>query len=237
MKRDAAEPKGAQMPLQRPKSLTELVVEEVRRRIVAGELQLGEALSENVLAQSLGISKTPVREALLRLKLSGLVDIQPQRGTFVFQMDDAQVRDLSEYRAILETAAIVLAITRQPEQLVAAIAPIVRSMGEAAARRDRVGYRELDWSFHQTMFDHCGNENLRQAYAMIAFKVQALRNRLSTDDALNETSLQEHRDLLDRMRAKDAEGGRDLLRRHIEGTKDHYLAVLAGVREVIAHGR
>ncbi len=148
-------------PLQRPKSLTELVVEEIRRRIVAGEMQLGEALSENALAQSLGISKTPVREALLRLKLAGLVDIQPQRGTFVFQMTPEQVRDLSEYRAILETAAIALAITRQPQELTAAIAPIVERMGGAASGRDRVGYRELDWAFHQAVFDHCGNESLR----------------------------------------------------------------------------
>src|SRR3546814_10151521 len=65
-----------------------------------GELMLGEALSENVLAAQLGISKTPVREALLQLKLEGLVDIQPQRGSFVFTMAPEEAAELCQYRVI-----------------------------------------------------------------------------------------------------------------------------------------
>src|SRR3546814_11787488 len=83
--------------LERPKSLTELVKEHVRGRIINGELMLGEALSENVLAAQLGISKTPVREALLQLKLEGLVDIQPQRGSFVFSMEPDEAAELCQY--------------------------------------------------------------------------------------------------------------------------------------------
>ncbi len=67
--------------------------------------------------------------------------------------------------------------------------------------------------------------------------MQALRNRLSIDDALNESSVREHRELLERMREGDAEGGRELMRRHIEGTNDTYLAVLAGTRAGPARGR
>ena len=74
------------MKIVRPKSLTELVVDELRTRIIDGRLRLGEALSENTLAAELGISKTPVREALLQLKLERLVDVLPQRGTYVFRL-------------------------------------------------------------------------------------------------------------------------------------------------------
>src|SRR3546814_1175987 len=92
--------------LERPKSLTELVKEHVRTRITNGELMLGEALSENVLAAQLGISKTPVREALLQLKLEGLVDIQPQRGSFVFTMAPEEAAELCQYRSEEHTSEL-----------------------------------------------------------------------------------------------------------------------------------
>ncbi len=72
-------------PLERPLLLTDIVCERVRTAIVQGELKLGEQVSEAQLATWLGVSKTPVRESLLRLKSEGLVDIQPQRGSFVFR--------------------------------------------------------------------------------------------------------------------------------------------------------
>ena len=89
------------MKITRPKSLTEIVVCELRKRIIYGRLQLGEALSENALAAELGISKTPVREALLQLKLERMVDVLPQRGTYVFRMAADQVIMISELREIL----------------------------------------------------------------------------------------------------------------------------------------
>ena len=90
------------MKITRPKSLTEMVVEELRKRIIDGRMQLGAALSENALAADLGISKTPVREALLQLKLERLVDVLPQRGTYVFRMAPDQVAMIRELREVLE---------------------------------------------------------------------------------------------------------------------------------------
>ena len=76
--------------LKRPIPLTALACERIREAIVHGELHLGEQVSEAQLAQRLGVSKTPVREAFLRLKGDGLVEIHPQRGTFVFRLDPAR---------------------------------------------------------------------------------------------------------------------------------------------------
>jgi len=77
--------------LKRPQLLTDLACERIREAIVGGEFKLGEQMSEAQLAQRLGVSKTPVREALLRLKGDGLVEIHPQRGSFVFSLTPAQV--------------------------------------------------------------------------------------------------------------------------------------------------
>ena len=79
-------------PIKRQKTLTEQAADAIRARIVEGQFEFGEALSEITLATELGVSKTPVREAFLQLKNEGLVDILPQRGTFVFRMTIEELR-------------------------------------------------------------------------------------------------------------------------------------------------
>ena len=145
------------MKLVRPKSLTELVVDELRTRIIDGRLRLGEALSENTLAAELGISKTPVSEALLQLKLERLVDVSPQRGTYVFR----------------------LAVERSHGALVARMSEIYSAMRAAFDADDTVAYRTLDGAYHQAMIDLCGNPFIRDAYSQVGFRIQALRSRLS----------------------------------------------------------
>src|SRR5918994_571095 len=106
------------MKIARPKTLTEIVVHELRARIVDGRLRLGAALSENALAAEMGLSKTPVREALLQLKLERLVEVLPQRGTYVFRLAADQVVLISELREILEVAAARGALERNHPALV-----------------------------------------------------------------------------------------------------------------------
>jgi DNA-binding GntR family transcriptional regulator len=139
--------------IERPKSLTELVKEHIRTRIIDGELKLGEALSENVLAAQLGISKTPVREALLQLKLEGLVDIQPQRGSFVFTMNPKDMEEFCEYRIILETAALRSAIENDEAGLVVALEQRAKKMVKALEENDFSSYRRIDTDYHRQILD------------------------------------------------------------------------------------
>ena len=218
------------MALERGPSLTEQAADEIRVRIVRGALQLGESLSEIMLAKDLGVSKTPVREALMQLKREGLVEVHPQRGTFVFSMSPEQVGELSELRGILETAALRLALERNAAALVQSWAGTVGEMKTALSESDAERYRILDGAFHRTMFELAGNAYLLEAFTTIAFRVQALRNRLSLEAELNSTSFGEHEDLLRLARSGDAMATQALLVRHIEWTRSHYLAKLAGNR-------
>jgi DNA-binding GntR family transcriptional regulator len=214
------------MKIERPKSLTELVVDELRTRIVDGRLRLGEALSENALAAELGISKTPVREALLQLKLERLVDVLPQRGTYVFRLAPDQVVMISELREILELAAIAAAIERNHGALVARMTKIFDKMREAYEADDTVGYRTLDGEFHQAIIDLCGNPYITHAYNQVGFHTQALRSRLSAEAALNRLSFKDHRDMLKLIKSRDVAALRKLMRDHINHTKQSYLDVL-----------
>ena len=214
------------MKLTRPKSLTEMVAEEVRSRIIDGRIGLGAALSENGLAAELGISKTPVREALLQLKQEGLVQVQPQRGTYVFRLEADQVVMLSEVRDVLEVAAAQSALTRNAAALAERMAAIYAKMREAYDADDRVAYRKLDGDYHETLIELCGNDYIRNAYRQISFCIAALRSRLSNEAQLNKLSIADHREMLRLVKARDAPALKKLLRAHIEQTKRSYLDVL-----------
>lgn len=214
------------MKLVRPKSLTEMVADEVRTRIIDGRIGLGAGLSENGLAAELGISKTPVREALLQLKQEGLVQVQPQRGTYVFRLEAEQVTQISELRDVLEIAAVKAALARNPGLLAERMGEIYAEMRDAYEADDRVAYRKLDSAYHETMVELCGNDYIRNAYRQISFCIAALRSRLSNEAQLNKLSIADHREILRLVKAHDMQALKKLLRSHIEQTKRSYLAVL-----------
>jgi DNA-binding GntR family transcriptional regulator len=217
---------GRLMKLIRPKSLTEMVADEVRARIIDGRIGLGAGLSENSLAAELGISKTPVREALLQLKQEGLVQVQPQRGTYVFRLEAEQVAMISELRDVLEVAAIEAAVTRNAGKLAARLTELYAAMHEAYDADDRIAYRKLDGEFHEAIIDLCGNDYIRNAYRQISFCVAALRSRLSNEAQLNKLSLADHKEILRLVKEGDAASLKTLLRTHIDQTKRSYLDVL-----------
>ncbi|PSH62043.1 GntR family transcriptional regulator [Phyllobacterium brassicacearum] len=207
-------------------SLTEQAAAYIRGRIVRGMLQCGEPLSELAIAQELGISKTPVREAILELKRQGLVDVQPQRGTFVFEMSADQVVQLAEVRSILELAALGLAMDRDQRALGRRWSEIVSAMELALAKGNTERYRVLDGAFHQAMFDVADNQYLTETFTVIAFRIQALRNRLSLDPELNNTSCDEHQRLLQHVGRGEVDKAIKLLAWHIEWTRDRYIKLL-----------
>ena len=165
--------------LQRSPSLADQAADHIRKRIIDGDLRLGQALSESDFAGQLGVSKTPVREAFLRLKTEGLVDIQPQRGTFVFNMRPPEVENLVSVRTMLEISALQSAMRRDAAGLGAALAEITVDMKVAVVARDDEKYRRLDGAFHGLIIKFSDNSFLASCYDSIDFRVRALRNRLA----------------------------------------------------------
>jgi DNA-binding GntR family transcriptional regulator len=215
------------MKIERPRSLKELVVDELRSRIIDNRIQLGAALSENTLAADLGLSKTPVREALQQLQLEGLVEVLPQRGSFVFRIGVEQVEQISELRTVLELAACDLAIARNHGELVARMNAVMEEMQNAYDRDDTVSYHKLDGAYHQAFIELCGNPFLIEAFSQVGFRTQALRSRLSRIADLNSRSIAEHREMLDCVRSRDVPQLQALLAAHIDQTRLSYLRVLA----------
>lgn len=206
----------------RPKSLTELVTEQLRDGIVNGDLDLGARMSEARIAKELNVSRTPVREAINRLDMEGLVTIEPQRGTFVFCLEPSELAKLCDARVCLETTALTEAIRQQPEALTDALQACTEAMTEARAKGDDSAYLALDTQFHQHFFDCADNRFLNDAFQTIAPKMAALRTRLGRHPEHMAKSYREHLEILDAVRSRNTEQALDILRSHIDRKEGSY---------------
>lgn len=194
----------------------ELTADRIRDAIVAGELGLGSKLSEQRLADALGVSRSPVRDALAALQAEGLVKIERSRGTFVFTPDPDEVDDLCEYRAVLETFAIRKAIERNPETLIQQLRNAQTDMQKALKTENSVLYTQGDLQFHKSIIEASGNRAVRDAYHRTISPVKALRTHLFT--IMNERldrSLNEHTGIIQACIDKDAERAALRLKEHI----------------------
>ncbi|MYK32644.1 MAG: GntR family transcriptional regulator [Boseongicola sp. SB0670_bin_30] len=210
------------MALERPKSLRELALEHLRNSIIDGTLKMGQALSEREISEGLGVSKSPVREALAELRNEGLVSIEPQKGARVFNLTEAEVAQICDFRQAIEMAAFELALSRDPDGLADAMARVVREMEAARKDGNEREYLELDTAFHQLIFEHAGNDYLTASYTRYVGKIAALRTHLAKLPQHTELSFEEHRRIAAAVRRGALEGIRKLLAEHIDRSRQAY---------------
>ncbi len=210
------------------------MLDRLRADIVRGALGLGELLSERVLAEKLGVSKTPVREALAQLRQEGLVRIVPQRGAYVFSLSAPEVIAICEFRQTLGSRrASDVSRTRaraSRESLGAAVA----DMDEARTKESRTRYLDADTAFHEAFFAFCGNAYLSETYALHVGKIAALRTHLAVKPDHTERSYEEHRAMLELLRDGKLDAALDVLDKHIARTKTTYAS---GVEDIAAADR
>lgn len=213
--------------IEAPKSLATQVAQRLREAIIDGEFGLGEMIPEESLASSFGVSRTPVREALNQLQLAGLVVIRPQRGSYVFEPSEADIAAICEFRCLLEPRAAELAYLNAREPTAAALQAAINEMEEARSARDAVRYGRADTRLHEAFFEHCGNPYMQAAYATAATKIAALRTHLSAPaDVLHAAGFEQHSKLLVLFRAGDFAAFEALMRAHVTGTRNSYVASL-----------
>ncbi|NOD35632.1 MULTISPECIES: GntR family transcriptional regulator [unclassified Ruegeria] len=209
-------------PFNRPKSLTELVTENLRERIIKGEFELGEQLSEARIAKNLEVSRTPVREAINRLEMEGLLVVEPQRGSFVFNLEPEELAKLCDARVCLETTALSSAMQANPQELYTALNDCINRMKTARGAADDAEYLYQDTLFHQCLFDCADNRFLNDAYQTIALKMAALRSRLGHHPDHMAKSYREHIELLQCVENGDVSKALDVLKLHIDRKEGSY---------------
>lgn len=202
--------------IKKPKSLTVMAAERIRVSIIEGRYKFGAFLSESALAQNLGISKTPVREALLQLQQEGLVQVVPHSGTYVFDPSTEEIAQLCESRLLLETATMRLSMERDREEFLKDLARLVARMKAAERQNDAVTYRLNDALFHFAFLAHSGNTYLQQCYHLIDHKISALRTHLAAPmPELMQESLDEHTQIHQALAKGEVKKAEMILKRHI----------------------
>ncbi|QDG75398.1 GntR family transcriptional regulator [Labrenzia sp. PHM005] len=201
--------------IKRPTALSDSAAEQIRKAIIEGDFDLGEALPEAKLTKSLGISKTPIREALSLLKKEGLVVTYPQRGAFVFSMTRDCIVQLCSFRYAMESVAMDMALDRARQQLLEDMADNLRDMLEVYDTADFKRFTALDTAFHDCLFHHAGNAYVSASYQMAASKVATLRTHLSQGNKRTDYVVEEHSAILEALKNNQTRKAKSVLRRHI----------------------
>lgn len=204
---DALGPRGATMG--------QRVYDALRRAIVQMQLRPGNPLSEAEVARQLGVSRQPVREAFIKLSEVGLVEIRPQRGTFVVMISRRDVENARFIREAIEVAvARKAAEEASPDDLVL-LAELVERQEEASAADDRIGFMRFDEAFHQAIAAAAGTEHAWRVLENL--KAQMDRVRFLALPAATPTAVlvEQHRAILEAIAAHAPERAEAAMRVHL----------------------
>jgi DNA-binding GntR family transcriptional regulator len=204
------------------------VIAEMRRRIISGELAPGVSLSEIALAESFGVSRTPVREALKQLQTEGLVEVRPRVGTFVTTPSRREFIELFEMKEVLEGAAARLLAHRGRVPELDRLEENLVEADRAAARDDRDRYAELVQEFHDVLILGADNAKLEAHYRMLINQLAYARlvtTSLSQPGRLRQSDREHHR-VLEPILAKDGDTAERVMREHVRASRR---ALMAGL--------
>lgn len=202
-------------------SLPTLVQRELERRILAGEFAAGGKLNEAAIADLLGVSRGPVREAFRALEESGLVRLEKNRGVFVRQIAIEEADEIYELRAVLdEYAGRRVAHKIAPEAL-RGLRALVERMDRAVARDDIDAYHAANLEFHDTLVALTGNQKLLATYRRLVNELHLYRRATLARAGALPLSVREHHDILDRIAANDAAGAGAALHEHAMRSRKH----------------
>lgn len=187
----------------------------LRQAIVRGELEPGRQLSENTLAAELGVSRTPVREALARLRDDRLVEIVPQLGTFVARISAQAVSDAQFIREALECAAVRRAAELASEEDAARIHEILDAQERASAAGDVESFAVLDDAFHRMLCDLSGHPAVGAVNDRAKSHLARIRRLSLAKPEYLAQMVEEHRAVAGAVAEHDPDAAEELLRHHL----------------------
>ncbi len=200
--------------------ISDSAYEILREKIVSKDFAPGERLDLTSIEEQLGISRTPIKEALARLRQEGLVIIVPRSGTYVTAPTPREILESFQVRAILETHAIRLAATRADQADLEALDEIVRELGRLSAAEDRESiyprYLDLDHDLHHRIVSLSGNSRLHQSHERENLHAQMARIRYRSSERELEVAQLEHERIMAALWARDVETAAAEMAAHLE---------------------
>ncbi len=202
-------------PLHRPFKLRETVLGKLRTAIVTGELAEGALVSAPTLGHTLGVSATPVREAMMDLAREGLVDTVKNKGFRVTAMSEKELDDLAQIRLLLEPPAMHWIAGKIPADALRELTELADTCTRAAENEDLEEYLRTDREFHAQLLSFAGNTQLVDLATTLRMRTRMYGLRALAGEGLLAATSREHHELLRLVAAGDAVSAERLLAQHI----------------------
>lgn len=211
--------------------LREVVFLTLRKAILKGELQPGERLMEIALANRLGVSRTPVREAIRMLEHEGLVVMKPRRGAQVAKITEQELNDVLEVRKSLEMLAANKACERMTEEDMKAMWETGAEFRKLALNPncDLTALTEADVAFHDTIYRGTRNRRLNQILANLREQMYRFRLEYLKDASIRESLVSEHEEIMKAVAGRDGELAAGLIGEHIDNQQKVIHASIASM--------
>lgn len=200
-------------------TLNERVHQRIRILILDGTFAAGARLDENALAVEFGVSRTPIREAIGKLTIEGMVEYRPYQGNFVRVFNAKQVNDLYAVRKVLESLAVRLAVPKMTDEQIDEIDAILADVGQAREAADMIAYGAADRRFHRAIAAASENETLIESLNRLDLQIQVVRAVANHDAGVVARTAAERPRILAALRARDADAAALLMEDHIEDVR------------------
>ena len=208
--------------------LRDVVFKTLRQAILKGELEPGERLMEIQLAERLGVSRTPIREAIRKLELEGLVLMIPRRGAEVAKISEKNLRDVLEVRRSLEERASGVAGQRIQEEELETLREAQKEFAAAIAAGDAMEIAQTDEKFHEIIYSGTGNQKLMQILSNLREQMYRYRLEYIKDANKRQILLVEHEQILKALSLRHVQEARLAVREHIDNQE---ITVLKNLKE------
>ena len=209
-----------------PRSLHEQVSTRLRDMLLEGSIPPGAKLNERELSEQLGVSRTPLREAIRQLAAEGLIDMLPHRGAVAVKLTEEDVRHTFEVLAGLEGLSGELAAQRVSDAELAELRALHYEMRACHVRGDLAGYYRLNMQIHHGLNSAAKNPVLATTYRAVNARLQSLRFRTNQEPAKWAAAVQEHDDMIRALEARDGTWLKALLVGHLERKRDTVLEMM-----------
>lgn len=194
--------------------------------IMNGQLKPGQQLEEKEISESLGVSRTPLREAINRLAQEGIVVEIPYRGNFVRKFTRREVIDLYEVRRTLEMMAIRQAVQRMTAEEAEEIANIVLQTASAQENGDMEAYGRLDAEFHTKIANYSGNRMLIQLLSSMSAQINIVRHMANSSDKIAKKAQFDREHIMEAITKRDPEAAARFMEEHISHVMEEVVSRL-----------
>ena len=208
--------------------LRDVVFKTLRQAILKGELEPGERLMEIQLAERLGVSRTPIREAIRKLDLEGLVLMVPRKGAEVARISEKNLRDVLEVRRTLEELAVDLACQRMNQEELKELKETEAQFVQAIREGDAMQIAQTDEHYHEIIYNSTGNEKLVQILNNLREQMYRYRLEYIKDEDKRDILLVEHEQILKALSLRHVHEARIAIREHIDNQE---ITILKNLKE------